>query len=55
MGLRSQGRKVNSEDPTPQGVSLKIKRKKDTGRPNFSERGPKLYFPGKFIHLELYI
>ena len=55
MGLRSQGRKVTSEDPTPQGVSLKIKRKKDTGRPNFSERGPKLYFPGKFIHLELYI
>ena len=32
VGLRSQGRKVNSEDPTPQGVSLKIKRKKDNAK-----------------------
>ena len=39
----------------PQGVSLKINRKKDMGRPSFSEQGPKLYFPGELIYLELYI
>ena len=37
------------------GVSLKRKRKNDTGRPRFSEQGPQLYFPKELIYLEWYI
>ena len=59
VGLRSPGKKVNSEGLYAPGSQPEKKinkeTKKDTGEPSYEEARPKLYFPGKLIYLELYI
>ena len=61
VGLRSPGRKVNSEGPyTPgdqpekerereKGRKRKREKKNDMGRPSFGEQGPQLFSKGAFI------
>ena len=59
VGLRSPGRKVNSEGPCAPGnqpeKEKERERKKDMGRPSFSEQGPSLYFQRELLYPELYI
>ena len=54
VGLRSLGRKVNSEGSYAPGSQPEKKIKKETKKA-MMRRGPKLYFPGELIYLELYI
>ena len=57
VGLRSLGRKVNSESPCAPGSQPEKEeeeRKNDTGWPSFSEQGPSLYFQGELLYPKLY-
>ena len=62
-GLRSLGRKVNSEGLCAPGDQPEKERKgerekeekNDTGRPSFSEQGPQLYFHRELLYLKLYM
>ena len=55
-GLRSPGRKVNSEGLCAPGDQPEKERereregKNDTGRPSFSEQGPQLYFQKELFY-----
>ena len=59
--LETQADKWMQRASMLQGISLKKrvrkrkKEKKDTGWPNFGERGPQLYFQKGLLYLNLYI
>ena len=58
-GLRTLGRKVNSEGPCAPGnqpeKEKEKERKNDMESPSFGEQGPSLYFQRELLYLELYI
>ena len=60
VGLRSLGRKVNSEGlctpgSQPEKERERERKKNNTGCPSFGEQGPQLYFHKELLYLKLYI